>query len=141
MYTQFQKFLATPLLFSMLLQSCHGPNLKLGYEEAPNGAASQQRDNAVTFPIPLPVAQQAAVPNHIVPIEEASNNLIEEGHATPLVPPTIIPAPRTQNVGNAISIPTASRTTSVKPSHTPRSSSRAQGATQGSTHKSVYEGL
>jgi hypothetical protein len=39
MYTQFQRFVATILLFSILLQSCGNPNLKIADDEAPRGGS------------------------------------------------------------------------------------------------------
>ena len=92
MYTQFQRFLATLLLFSMLLQGCHNPNLKLACEEVPKVPTSQQGANLVTPPNTLPVtpAQQALVPSHAVAAEKVSGNPTEGAHATPIASPIII---------------------------------------------------
>ncbi len=41
MYTQFQRFVATILLFSILLQSCGNPNWKIADDESPRGASTK----------------------------------------------------------------------------------------------------
>ena len=140
MYTQFQRFLATLLLFSMLLQSCHNPNLKLKCEEAPRESGSQQSDNPVISPKPIPVApaQQILVPSHAVAVEEVSGTPIEGAHATPVTSPTIIAPSHAQDVSSVMGALTSLRTTSVKPSHTSGTSPKAKGATQHPSHKSAH---
>jgi hypothetical protein len=41
MYTQFQRFVATLLLFSILLQSCGNPNWKIADDASPKGASTK----------------------------------------------------------------------------------------------------
>jgi hypothetical protein len=134
MYTRSQRFLATLLLFSMLLQSCHNANFKLHCEETPKVLYSQQGANT----LPATPAQQTLVPIRAVAIEKVSGDLTESAHTTPVASPTIIASPHAQDVDSAIGTPASSLTTSVQHAYTSGPSPRAQEAAQYSAHKSGH---
>jgi hypothetical protein len=85
MYTQLQRFVATLLLFSVLLQSCHSPNFKLACEETPKMSASEHSPPlsvVPTAPRAAPLSVVSAVSEQQTPGEAIK--LIDASSVLPL---------------------------------------------------------